>query len=610
MANNTKQLDYINLLKESEFLWIIDKNFENPNNNHDDMYIISTEIKNHSLGSYQGIENIMKKIIEEFYEEFPIETKQVENSYKELEENWKNTDISADSVLYSIIRRISRESKAAMRLIDNLCVEISNLFESVYHKKNKKVAIIVNEAEWLDRASIRILYRLCKISNRNSLSILWAFAEFVNNVEEDKVEYDDIRACISLARYKIFSKVLLDLNPKVIRITHDVTSYQNVDYTLFEDNLLGNAALALVTQNYESAYVACYAQLLSGKEEEVFRILGLVHANLGMIEKSYKALQKAIVATHDKETKAHLEYLSALLATKRLYKFDLAHSHYNKGMKYVENEENSQSKLEKSWIYNGLSFLNVVENRNNTEEEKNTIFVQVLERELKALEIIKNEKGIGPAYLRFNLISNITFLLEIKKDYKLAMNLWHKEFGKFFEKYNNKATLSAAYYYRLGMLAWKARNISFALENLNVAVEIAKGNKDRFNLERIYYGLGCVLLEERMYKESAEVFSKALFLAIEMCEWQNLKDHMVGYVLAYDGIEKSGKSLEHILFEIKNCCSMEEIFKQLNVENISSLIYNINNSTLTKPKTKLSSYHPSIDLEDTPNIDMNEYLIS
>jgi len=574
--------------------------------------VVSHLVTDRSFLPYTAISSIITQLINTFEERYPAEIERVRRSYHKLMNEWQNTDLSSDSVLYSIIRRISRETMATARLIDGLIIDLVFLIRKVYENERKRLILCLDRVEWLDRPSIRILYRLNKLLPSSHFGMIWFFHDSIADKSEAEIRYDDMLGCINVARNKIFTRLAVDFQPDHINLRNvNPTSYKTYQFIETKKDLLANAALALVTQNYEYAYLTCNESLkLRYQLEDVFRIIGLAHTNLGLIDKAYDAFCKAIELVRSGPKRAHLEYLCGLLATKRFYNLEMARRHYETGMKFV-NESDAQNRLEKGWILNGLSFLDVVAASKLDMEEKHKLLEKALRRELEALKIVKNDKGTGPLYLRYNLYSNIAFLLEIKQEYRHALSCWKRSFTKFFgeneDKYKN---FGAAYFYRTGMLSWKAGDIQEGLQLLRKARDIARKIPDRLYQELICYGWGYVALHEGFYEDASEAFLDGFILSVNMCEWEKARQHAVGYLKS--GLVQ-GKFSDYVCTlrqqENEALCRDPNLYDFLHKQE-EQLITEIQSSNIPQPKTKLSSYYPSIDLEEVPKVDMNLFLIS
>ncbi|MFD2370642.1 hypothetical protein ACFSO0_11955 [Brevibacillus sp. GCM10020057] len=554
------------------------------------------------------------QIIEGILEHYRPSNSDLENSVKisleDLMSEWQKTDLSSDSVIYSIIRRISRESSSTAKLIDRLVEQLCKLIQLTHKEINKTLLVVIEQAEWIDRPSLRILNRLCKSLFPNQLRMIWNFTDAIPSTSSAE-RYDDMMTSLKIARGRIFTRIRFELNPLVLQndSSHSQTDFSLSSFVSIGKGLIADASLSLVTQNYENAYLACHSAFNNGEDNpDFFRVIGLVHANLGLFDMAYHALQKAIELTPVGPSKAHLECLSALLAIKRFYNLEVAANHYNNGLKYVD-ESSENNRLEKGWLLNGQSFMEVVAASRMKGEEKHTLLDNVLNRELEALKLIEKDSGKNVLYLRFNLYSNISFLLEIKKDYYHSYQCWTKAFARYIghDVWASKK-LTKPYYYRAGMLAWKIGDHEAALNHLKKAKKEAIQQNDRIYAERIIYGYAYVLLQYGQYNEASMNFFEGFSIAIKLLDWKEAQEQAIGCLIAsqFEGeAEKYWKKIRVLSQDVPTPETIAKWFQQTS----NDILTKEKNRKLTPPKTKLTSYHPSIDLESIPEIDMNAFLV-
>ncbi|MGE6631742.1 hypothetical protein [Bacillus sp. NPDC077027] len=576
-------------MRENSFYWN-PANLDLKNSN-----IINVNLDNNYYNSYESLEILLDRLNENYKKKYLSEIRNINSIKQSLNEYISSMDVTSDSVLYSVIRRISRESNASMNILNDLCMANLDLIYKVIEDTKSKFAIIVNNAELLDRGSLRFFTQLIKISTKKEFVLIWNFKQNVLN--DSTVESSNIEDIFINGRFDIFKRVANNANP-AITMSADIPAYgEKINWGDFPfgSSLIDESAKALITQNYDRALLICKKQLDSEKKSDTFKIIGLVCSNIGYYKIAYKYFLMALSCCEEAEEKTHLNYLCGLIATKRLYDFKLARKHYNTALDIIKTCETSQGKLEKAWVYNGLSFLDVLENSTGYKLHK---FTDILQREIEAMDLIKSSKGYGPVYLRFNLISNITFLLEINKKYEEAFTLWSNKMGEFFS--NRQSDLKVAYNYRLAMLAYKCNKVDFSISILETISNLLKPKNNFYTLEKIYYSLGYINLGLERYEEAKQYFQLGIDACLTVKEKIGAYKHFVGFNKAINRkVNQNGHIEELEEYYDKIFENSEGNFKQYTIS-----------SNLEAPKTKLSSYNPIIDLEDTPKVDLNKYLIS
>ncbi|WP_374721072.1 tetratricopeptide repeat protein [Peribacillus tepidiphilus] len=564
--------------------------------------IINFSVDDRSFKPYYTIGEIIKKMETTFKEYKKMDI--ITESYNTLMNSWKRMDMSSDSIIYSIIRRISRESSATTKLIDQLAEKIVDMVNEIFTNEGRSLTVVLNASEWIDRPSLRVLHRIFKHLPSPKLKLVLGFTGNIPSKFELKEPFNMLESVL-VARSRIFKRLLAEQNPLITGEKFNECDFSEYNFDGTENGLISDAAIALITQNYENAFLACEKVLKneSMHTEEIYRIIGLVHANLSLYDEAYAAFQKALDFVDNGPQRAHVECLAALLAVKRFYNLDVARTHYDNALTFVDESDN-RNRLEKGWIYNGLSFMDTVASSKLEGDEKNRLLDDVLQRELKALDLIKNQQDSGSLYLKYNLLSNITFLLEIRKDYISALEFWKSAFYKLIGDEHG-------YCYRTGMLAWKAGKINEAINCLEKAYQTALHQKDRLDTESILYALGYVNLDIGKHEESIKYFRKGLEISLILRNTEQIEDFARGFIQASSIMDMVNENLA----VLQNIC---EKFKDILPNKVADLFItgtpleeqSILEKRLRQPKTKLSSYHPSVDLEAVPEIDMNEYLIS
>ncbi len=566
---------------------------------------ISHLIKRHDFMAYSTIESIWHQILE-YSEQSGIEWNVIEearHAFNQLMNSWKRLDMNSDSIIYSIIRRISRESNTTAKWIDQTAEKMVNLLQAIAKYNKKRVLIIIEKAEWIDRPSIRLINRLYKLMPFGEIAFIFRFEHAVP-LETELHDPFSIHTSIAVARARIFKRLAAEQLPRIYKSVVPVATYENCDYETSSYGILADAALALVTQNYENAYLACSTAFQQETiHEEAYRICGLVHANLSLYDQAYQLFLKAADNARSMPVKAHIDCLCALLAVKRFYNLDVANRHYQTALTLTDDSD-EQNRLERGWVYNGMSFMDTVAASRLSGADKQKQLESVFHRERMAFQLIKQDNNPGALYLRYNLLSNMTFLLEIKGDYPNALKMWENAFERLIGSQHT-------YQYRTGMLAWKAGVVDKAFDCLLKAKEIAIEQKDRLDLEGINEALGYVFYCHKEYDQAIYHYSKGVELSRSLAHWPEFKRQAIGLLksAAYSNV----MTLESVWKNVQTLANdpripeEDQTFFSNSVLELSAQLPSV---TLKMPKSKLSSYHPSVDLEMIPDVDMNDFLVN
>lgn len=542
------------------WIWSEAKDFRSD----EDLISITIDALTRPLVSYSGVESFVGQLLQ-CVDYDDVDTGALRTAFDQLLSQWKTADFTAESIIYGVIRRISRESMNTVVLVDKLCAEILSVLEGTSHAGPSLLRIL--NVQWLDRPSIKVFAHLCQLASPGVFRQEWIFSR---RPPESMGAESDPDSMILRARASIFGRLTELFDPVVVNSSIPQLSIEDLP-TLPEraNDWFGMTATALIAANYEEALWYCAEALRKEKKvekAELYRMLGLIYSNLHFIDESYRAFVQAASYCPSGPKRAHLEYLMGLLATKRLYNPELALEHYQRGLTFV-NEGSVDGRLEKAWLMNGISFLNVTQlvNRRN-QADFGTGIEAVVRSELEALALINRDRTPGATYLRFNLYSNIAFLFEIKGDYETSKRFLKNSLGRYLPAINELQ--APQHLYRVGMLEWKAGNTARALEYLAQAVASAEREGNRVYLEHIFYAMGHIAEMAEDLASARKFFTDALDICVQ------LKDNYM----------------------------FSTIQKRLSKSTDSS-------SRAMIPKTKLPGYYPPLDLEAQPKVDMNRYLI-
>ena len=116
-----------------------------------DLHEFSYTVSDHSFSPYLTITKIIEWFVCKFQHQYPFYTRKLEDTSVSLLSEWKNTDLSSDSVLYSVIRRISRETMVTARWIDKLASQLADLITRIYLNEHNAIVVNISNAEWIDR---------------------------------------------------------------------------------------------------------------------------------------------------------------------------------------------------------------------------------------------------------------------------------------------------------------------------------------------------------------------------------------------------------------------------------------------------------------------------
>lgn len=561
---------------------------------------------------YRDCVALVRHMIALAEEDAPAAAEETRAALHQVLQGGHPNDLSSESILYSVIRRISRESIGSAALIDSLADKLATLCR-LSRRVQGSGPFVFDQAHRMDRPSIRVLSRFLILLDAPSLAMVWRFPAGLPIIDQGAAA-DPCSHRLYQARARLFGSLLAKLQPHVQwQGKPQVLREMPGDPAAIESRgFLEEAAHGLVTQNFERAYLACYGAMQTAPpHSDHHRVLALIDANLGFIDQAYAELQKAITLAQEGPESAHLHYLSGLLCTKRFYDFPTARAHFTQGFERLTGST-PEERLEEGWLYNGQSFVDTLESIALPAAERAERILGALQREIKAFNVVRSDKGAGPRYLRFNLLTNIAFLLEIQEQFDEAIRFWDRAFGKFMGYGTDAgAEFEKAYLYRIGILAYRSGRIDQALHHLSRAAAIAASRRDRLTGERIWYGLGYVHLADSQWQKATQSFAEGLRLTIAMKDWAHAGEHGTGLI---HGLVRAGQAAwTEPFWELESGWPVwKDWLNQVRpaLPDQDALEQWLREHPVTTPKTKLPSYIPDIDLEETPPVDINRYLVS
>lgn len=383
------------------------------------------------------------------------------------------------------------------------------------------------------------------------------------------------------ARTQVFNKLdrLIQIKEKSI-VNQQKLSSENfkLNDRLYNSDIL-NAAL--IEQNFELAFLLLNHTLKSNQNNKIisdqmaYRNIGVIEANLGNFDEALCYFDKSIQSSENILEYSRNSYIKGLCLIKRFKKveeglevIDQALQKFNDN--YVEGD--TKYKHEKAWLINGKCLGRAILASKLEKLEKEQIILEIIKDEMEAYKLISHEPSFYLVYLRFNLLANIAFLLEILGNYTKAIEFWERAFAPILANDGQYRESEKALTYRLGVLNINLSEFEKAKVLLERALELARTEGHPFHLNVILYAIGYLrLLTGDTSDDLLTLLEEGKDLAFHLNDDRTTKLFEQA-ILCFNG-----------LTDIKG---------------------------LTPPKVKLISYVPYIDLSFVPEIDLNTELIS
>ncbi len=526
----------------------------------------------------------------------------------------------ATSIVFAVVRRISRESHHSAIHVDRLARLLLEAHRQCPSLRRAR-ALIISDLELWDRPSIRCLVRAAALSTAIDRLVVAALAA-VPALEPD----DGPVARVAWCRRRFLERLaeedgIIALPPQDASRGGIVVA--PVEEGGSDEELFVETGSALGFQNYERVYLLCRELLARAADDEAraqaHRLVGIAHAQLGDLVAAATELDSARALTSSPTFAAHLDYLQGLICTKRHY--DLAHAmaYYKRGLAALEHTDagSEESDVERSWLLNGRALVLTLEAKQTTsvaqQAERRR---ESLSLELQAYELVKHRKGPAASYLRHNLLANMTFLLEISGSYDRAVEFWQRAFERFLA--TDDPAFGVAFDGRLGMLLFKAGRGREGLEALQRARQQCQRLDDPFYEERICLALGVVAHGVGERGEATKAFSDGVRIATAIRDCRAAVEQLSGLLWT------TAESGDRELFASALSLSARQSALAASARRIESGLAGLTEvraEDLTSalegegigfpiPSPKMPSYIPLIDLEGTPERDLNRYLVS
>jgi tetratricopeptide (TPR) repeat protein len=526
----------------------------------------------------------------------------------------------AETIVFAITRRISRESHHAATRVDGLAGALLEAGRRCPALQGG-VALVVPDLDRWDRPSLRCLHRLVQLSGEGDRVLVAAFATLGGRPDRTSPETTDVPTRVAWARNRFLQRLAQRGSCTVVAVGPDrpaAERWEGAPLPGSDRDLLIEVGLALSYQNYERVYLACRALLERSTDADMLaqahRLLGVASAQLQDFETATADLERALELSRRPAFRAHVRYLLGLLATKRTNDLGLAQERYAHGLRELEaiDADTAEKRVERAWLMNGQALVLTLEAKEEASPERREAMLRdSLRTELEAYELVRDRREPAATYLRHNLLSNITFLLEIKRDFAQAVEFWQRAFERYLAA--DHPPFLVAFNARLGLLQLKTGRAAEAVEALDTARQLCRRLEDAYYEERICVAQGYTAYQLGDLERAEAAFRDGARLAAELSQAGNYGEHVSGVLLCLarrgdrDGVREV---VEHARAAPPDA-EWARAIAGLDAEapDLAAALREAG-IRLPFPSPKLPAYIPDVDLEGTPGRDLNKYLVS
>ncbi|HEX6074329.1 MAG TPA: hypothetical protein VFZ32_03580 [Micromonosporaceae bacterium] len=537
----------------------------------------------------------------------------------------------AEAVTFAVTRRISRESHQSAQIIDRAAQALLRLRRSC-PPFGGGLTLVIDDLHAWDRPSLRCLYRMVALARPTDRMSVVGFADAMGQPADR--DPDDPGSRIPAARHRFFQRMASAQPVRLVAVApsdppgagDDVrgapaeqpVEADREDVPQRYDLLLLAMGDALVFQNYERVFdlarFALHRAADPDQEAQARRLIAIADAQLDDFGLAAQNLGRAARLTPDSGFAAHLHYLTGLIATKRHYDLDSADAAYQRGLAALGDpgeEEDVARRVERAWLHNGQALVLALRAKAAPDAEtRQQSLAAAFDLELRAFSLVRGVPGAAPAYLRHNLMANLTFLLEISGRFDEAVSFWRRAFETYLA--GDSREFEVAFDARLGLLLVKAGKVDDGVAVLQQARQVAEQVSDQFGEEELCLKLGYAHTAQGDHRKAYLCYLDALRLGSRLREPDICLDALVGmlWALADAGAREEFTAVCGIVARaVPDSPLAQRLTEATGAELDLAEALTTAGVLRPRPSPKLRAYIPGVDLEGTPTQDLNRYLV-
>jgi len=322
------------------------------------------------------------------------------------------------------LRRVSRESAESSTLIDRS----ARRFNAALRRLSHSHVVIVN-AERIDRPSLKILARACLITPAEKPPVwIWTQAALAKPVASACF---DARTELPLrARHSILSAIRAVLEPTEIMRPAASTAALSPPVRAATRAGIGAATGRLANLNYDG----CAQWLAECTEPDIdtCRLTALLMVNLGLHDAAIDTLSHAIGRCETATLECHMWYIAGLVWSKRCYDVDQSTVCFDRAetaLEQIRSNDPGDADMERAWVRNGRAMNAILAARFSGRPVRDA-FPLAFNHLRQAFELVRQGATRDRIYLRYNLLGNMSSLMEIGGNHSVALDLLSQTFDE------------------------------------------------------------------------------------------------------------------------------------------------------------------------------------
>lgn len=270
-------------------------------------------------------------------------------------------------------------------------------------------------------------------------------------------------------------------------------------------------------------YVAMEFSLVGIRERHdvliaAWKAVALAQTFLEHHEESILCYQRALDLAQSSAMRASLDMYLGLLSGKRLRLLNEAQVYLHQGLAEIEGQEDDDARLERGWITNALALMVYQQKR----------FDEALRLVKRTIQIMAPVHSSEATYLKINLISNISYVLEDMKHLNESLTMW-----SVFQRYMGTASdiFAKHFYFRKAGLQIKTADLAGALASYQESYLQAEHTTDTFHMEVIARGCGRVAYLLGQFAQAAAWYGKSAVHREEIGDYTALPESLLAQAL-------------------------------------------------------------------------------
>lgn len=498
-------------------------------------------------------------------------------------------------------RRISRESHTTAGWIDRAARFLVDALPAL----GTQPVLVLHAFDHWDRISVRILYRTVLIADQQGRGIT------VQGLLRDG-------STLFLERFSLLRavRVCAELPPAPDAPSGAGGLVVEAWRSGGSDSPLRAIGDAIALQNFERADLLIAAHLEAvgaeaGRADDVAdltRLQAISEAQTGRVDTAVAKLRQSLALAEKPELRAHLNYLVALLVTKRKDDTETARTYYLRGLECLAalDAPGVDAQVEKAWILNGLALAAAIDARATGDtERRDQLFQEAFTLEFDAFRMVREMPGDSAFYLRYNLSHNLAFLLQITGRHRQAEDFLRSVSATMLG--TGRPEFFVPHHYAIAVLQLRRGSHEEAAASFGAAVRVAGALRDPFHLEKLLAAAGYTDLRRGDHTAAARHYRDAARTARRLCDEPAFAQDLAGllWALTLGGSRWDRHTLTAARIWYPEAAGAYD--RGVGREELAEAL-TAAGAEVAPPSSKLPSYLAAVDLEGLPDRDLNRFL--